>query len=101
MVTAIATLVLVNLLELESISTAGSVGFLLIFGVVNLVGYRLAKETGSNKIIPMVGFVLCILATFTLINQQYSTNSTGVLIALGIILGCFLMEWIYKKTKKK
>tara|TARA_R110002050_G_scaffold287600_1_gene438877 strand:- start:786 stop:2063 length:1278 start_codon:yes stop_codon:yes gene_type:complete len=100
MVTAIATLILVNLLELESISTAGSVGFLLIFGVVNLVGYRLAKETGSYKIIPMMGFVLCLLATVTLLNQQYATNSIGVLIALGIVLGCFIMEWIYKKTQQ-
>ena len=54
MITAVATLILVNVLKLESISTAGSVGFLLIFGVVNLVGYRLSKETGSNKIIPLV-----------------------------------------------
>ena len=41
-VTAIATLILVNTLKLESISTAGSVGFLLIFTVVNLVGYKKA-----------------------------------------------------------
>ena len=101
MITAIATLILVNALKLESISTAGSVGFLLIFGVVNLVGYQLSKETGSNKMIPLVGFVLCIIATVILINQQYTSNTIGVLIALTIIVFCFTVEWIYKKTEKK
>lgn len=101
MITAIATLILVNILQLESISTAGSVGFLLIFGVVNLVGYRLSKETGSNKIVPLVGFILCIIATIILIHQQYTSNTIGVIIALAIVLFCFTLEWIYKKTEKK
>ncbi|WP_298350389.1 APC family permease [uncultured Dokdonia sp.] len=101
MITAIATLILVNVLKLESISTAGSVGFLLIFGVVNLVGYRLSKETGSSKVIPFIGFVFCMIATIILINQQYTSNTIGVIISIVIIGFCFLMEWIYKKTEKK
>ncbi len=101
MITAVATLILVNVLKLESISTAGSVGFLLIFGVVNLVGYRLSKETGGNKVIPLIGFVLCMIATVILINQQYTSNTIGVIVSIAIIAFCFLMEWIYKKTEKK
>ncbi len=34
MITGAATLILVNVFEFESISTAGGVGFLLIFGVL-------------------------------------------------------------------
>ncbi|MCI2228831.1 APC family permease [Polaribacter sp. MSW13] len=100
MITAIATLILVNILDLESISTAGSVGFLLIFGIVNFVGYKLSNTTGSTKIIPIIGFILCMLATLILINQQYETNTTGVIISVAIIGFCFLAEWIYKKTEK-
>lgn len=100
LITAVATLILVNALKLESISTAGSVGFLIIFGVVNLVGYRLSTETNSNKIIPLVGFVLCITATIILINQQYTSNSIGVIISIAIIGFCFLLEWIYKASEK-
>ncbi|MBD0777442.1 APC family permease [Maribacter sp. ANRC-HE7] len=100
LITAIATLILVNVLELESISTAGSVGFLLIFGVVNLVGFRLSKETDAHKTIPLIGFVLCILATLVLIAQEYTSNTTGVLISMVLIGFCFLVEWIYKKTEK-
>jgi amino acid transporter len=101
MITAVATLILVNILQLESISTAGSVGFLLIFGVVNLVGYRLSKETGGTKFIPLVGFVLCMVATIILIHQQYTSNTMGVIISIALILFCFVMEWIYKKSEMK
>ncbi|WP_405266583.1 APC family permease [Cellulophaga sp. Ld12] len=101
MITAVATLILVNVLQLESISTAGSVGFLLIFGVVNLVGYRLSKETAGTKFIPLVGFVLCIVATIILIHQQYTSNTMGVIISIALILFCFVMEWIYKKSEMK
>jgi amino acid transporter len=99
MITAIATLVLVNLLNLESISTAGSVGFILIFGIVNYVGYKLAAQMKTNKIIPLLGFVLCALALIILIMQQVSDNLTGVMISIGIILFCFIIEWVYKKSE--
>ncbi len=101
MITAVATLILVNVLNLESISTAGSIGFLLIFGMVNLAGFKLSKNTGGNKIIPLAGFILCMIASAILINQQYSSNITGVIISIAIIGFCFLTEWIYKKTKKR
>ncbi|MGG8495592.1 APC family permease [Tenacibaculum sp. TC6] len=98
MITAVVTLVLVNILKLESISTAGSVGFLLIFGIVNLVGYKLSKEVNGNKIIPLSGFILCIIALIILISQQYSSNLTGVIVSASIITLCFVMEWMYQKN---
>ena len=100
LITAIATLILVNTLKLESISTAGSVGFLLIFAIVNFVGFKLAKDTGSKKSIPLIGAVLCFFAMIALLVQHYSTSKTDVYIALGIIAFSFLLEFIYKKTKK-
>ena len=100
MITSFVTLVLVNLLQLESISTAGSVGFLLIFGIVNLVGYKRYKEIKGNKLIPLVGFILCITALAILINQQYKSNLVGVLVSFGLIAFCFMAEWIYKTNEK-
>ncbi len=101
MITAIATLVLVNTLKLESISTAGSVGFLVIFAVVNYAGFKLRKDTGGNKVIPMVGFLACILATAALLIQHFSVSPSDVYIAVGIILFCFVAEYVYKKTEAK
>jgi amino acid transporter len=100
MITAIATLIIANLLKLESISTAGSVGFLLIFAVVNYVGFKLASQIKGNKIISIIGFLLCTAAFFVLLAQQYESNKTGVIAATSIIAICFLMEWIYKKVGK-
>ncbi|RSC92920.1 APC family permease [Tenacibaculum singaporense] len=99
LITAIATLILVNTLNLESISTAGSVGFILIFGIVNYVGFKLSKETNSNKTIPLFGCILCLVALVILIKQQLESNLTGVFVSLGIIALCFIIEWIYKKNE--
>ena len=98
MITSIATLILANTLNLESISTAGSIGFLLIFSIVNYVGFKLSKEVNGTKLIPLLGFILCLFALTALIVQQYSSNKTGVLISIGIILACFIFEFGYKKT---
>lgn len=98
--TTIATLVMTNLLKLESISTAGSVGFLLIFCVVNLVGYLRSKDTDGNRIIPAIGALLCAVALVALLIQQYPDNKVAVIIALSVVAACFLMEFGYKKFKK-
>ncbi|WP_407556736.1 APC family permease [Winogradskyella sp. 4-2091] len=100
-ITAMATLVLVNILNLETISTAGSVGFILIFGIVNFVGFKCAKETGSNKLIPLLGSAFCLLALIILIHQQYQSNLTGVIVSVVIIGLCFISEWIFKSLEKR
>lgn len=100
MITAIATIVLVNTLHLESISTAGSVGFLLIFAVVNFAGYRLRASTGSSAAIPLIGAIACFLAMIALIVQHYSKSPLDVYIAVGIIALCLLGEWVYKATER-
>lgn len=101
LITMIATLMMVNLFQLESISTAGSVGFLLIFAVVNFAGFKLNNQTKGNKMIPLIGGILCIAALLILIGQQYSSNPAGIFIAVGIIGICFIIEWIYKRTTRK
>ncbi len=99
LITSVATLILVNTLKLVSISIAGSIGFLLIFAIVNFVSYKLSKDIKGTKIIPLVGFLSCLVALVTLIIQQYSSNKTGILISFGIILVCFILEFLYKKTE--
>ncbi|MEC7263098.1 MAG: APC family permease [Bacteroidota bacterium] len=96
LITTILTLTLTNTLELESISTAGSVGFLLIFAIVNLTGFKLSKETKSNKMIALAGFILCSVAMLALLQQQFGSNIMGVIVALSLIGFCFAVEAIYK-----
>lgn len=98
MITAVLTLILANTLNLESISTAGSVGFLLIFAIVNLVGFKLAEKINGNKVVPLIGFVLCSTALIALLVQQFTANLLGVIIAISIVALCFVIEWSYKKN---
>lgn len=101
LITAILTLLLVNTVNLESISTAGSVGFILIFTLVNYTGLKLSKTINGNKIIPLTGFILGSAALLILITQQYSSNRIGVILAFSIIFVCFISEYIYKRTVRK
>ncbi|MDG5490032.1 APC family permease [Psychroserpens sp. SPM9] len=100
-ITAVATIVLVNTLKLESISTAGSVGFLLIFAVVNVTGYKLSHDIGAKKSIPLLGALFCFIAMVALLVQHFSVSPSDVYIALGIISSCFVMEYFYKKIEPK
>lgn len=100
-ITAVATIVLVNTLKLESISTAGSVGFLLIFAVVNFTGYKLSNEINGKKSIPLMGTLFCIIAVIALLVQHFSVSKSDVFIALGIIIFCFGLEYFYKKLESK
>jgi amino acid transporter len=97
LITAIATIVLVNVLNLESISITGSIGFLIVFAIVNYIGFKLSKKINGNKIIPFIGFISCIIALITLIIQQYKTNFTGIIISIILLISCFIFEWMYKK----
>ena len=96
-ITAVLSITLVNLFNLQSISTAGSVGFLLIFSIVNYIGFEQHKELESKKWIHLMASLLCFLAFLTLIIQQFSQNRTGVIASLSIIVFCISLEWIYKK----
>ncbi len=100
LVTAILSIALVNLFNLESISAAGSSGFLLIFCIVNYIAFKKHQDLESNKWIHLSASVLCFSAFIILLTQQYSQNKTGVLAVLGIIGSCLLFEWIFKKSQK-
>ncbi|MEZ4917089.1 MAG: APC family permease [Chitinophagales bacterium] len=97
LITSVATLFLVNILNLESISLTGSIGFILIFGIVNFVGFKLHKEVNGNKYIPLFGFWLSIIALLILIYQQIDTNIEGIIISGVIVFSCFLMEWLHRR----
>jgi len=98
-VISIATLLLANLAELESISTSGSAGFLLLFAVVNYSAYKNRKKINARSWIPLFGALLCTIALVTLMVQQSNSNLIGVIIISGVITACFVMEYIYKKWK--
>ncbi len=98
--TALLTLLVANTLNLQNISTAGSLGFLIIFAMVNLSAIKLSNSIRAIKAIPLLGLVFCLVAVGTLVYQQYQSNKTGVIIAISIVVTCFLLEYFYKESER-
>jgi amino acid transporter len=96
-----AALILANTVDLESISTAGSAGFLVLFAMVNYTSGKLSHKISSNKVISILGMVLCFLAFAILVFQQLTENPIGIGIALGLFGLCFVGEIIYRKRGLK
>ncbi|WP_067782928.1 APC family permease [Actinomyces vulturis] len=99
-VTSVLTLISVNVLPLQTISTAGSLGFLLIFAVVNASAVKLSANIGMHRAIPTVGAVLCLVASVILVGQQWRSTPTGVTIAVGLVAVCVGVEALYKRTTR-
>ncbi len=99
-ITAVLTLIVANTLDLESISTAGSIGFLLIFAMVNYVAFKKASDIKGKKTVALMATLLCLIALAALIVQQMESNLVGALIAIGIVITSFLVEFIYKRTEQ-
>ncbi|UOY05910.1 APC family permease [Muricauda sp. SCSIO 64092] len=99
-ITAVLTLIIANILDLESISTAGSIGFLLIFAMVNYVAFKKASDIKGKKAVALMATLLCLIALAALIVQQMESNLAGALIAIGIVITSFLVEFIYKRMEQ-
>ncbi len=80
-ITAGSTIALANLLNLESISTMGSAGFLIIFAVVNAAEARTAGERGSRPWISLVAAAACTAALAALVARS-SLGAVSVLAAM-------------------
>lgn len=101
LITAVLTLILANGLNLESISTAGSAGFLWVFALVNFANYRLSVKTKSNKLIPLIGGFMCLMALIALLAQQFESSRTGVYVVGCIFIFAYGIEFFFKKWEQK
>jgi len=87
--------------NLENISVAGSLGFLIIFALVNLANFKRYKETQSNRVIAGSGFLLCLGATVVLIGYNLM-HSPQALVSSALVLGMvFLFSYLYYKMERR
>ena len=85
--------------NVENISIAGSLGFLIVFSLVNLANFKLYKETKSNRIIPLIGFLLTSISAFILVGYNFVHNPSNLINAAIVIVGVALFTYIYKKIE--
>ncbi len=96
LITSGATLLIANLVDLSSISTMGSVGFLLIFAAVNGANARLAHETGGKKWLSLIGVGLCLSALTALVWETAERAPQQLWIPLAMIALAFVVEAGYR-----
>ncbi|MET1123767.1 MAG: amino acid permease [Archaeoglobaceae archaeon] len=99
LVVSILSLILANTLSLESISTAGSGGFLLIFSFVNLAALKLRDKVKVNPIISGIGAFLSFTAFLVLISKMAERGITNLITFGGLISVAFLSESAFRFIK--
>jgi len=86
--------------DLENISVAGSLGFLIVFSLVNLANFKLYKETNTNRIIAGFGFLLTSLSAVVLLGYNFVHNIKALGSSLVLILIVILFSYFYRKITK-
>ncbi|MEJ2037995.1 MAG: APC family permease [Desulfosarcinaceae bacterium] len=104
LVTTALALLLSNLVDLSSISTMGSGGFLVIFAIVNAANFKKAREVQSSRSIAALGVLSCVLALATLVwhTIQNAPSQVWVLVIMvaiaSVIEGVYI--WLWRKPQK-
>ena len=96
LIISLLSLILANTASLESISTAGSGGFLLIFLFVNIAALKLRDRVKLNPLIPAIGALLTFTALAILVYRMAETDARNLMIFAGLIVASFLIEVIYR-----
>ncbi|MEJ2081303.1 MAG: APC family permease [Acidobacteriota bacterium] len=101
LITTVLSLLLANLTDISSISTLGSVGFLLIFAAVNASNWVLWQQTRSRRWLCGLGFVACVAALGALLYQVVADHPARVWVVVALIGGAGLVEAAYRLANRK
>ncbi len=82
--------------NLENISIAGSLGFLIIFASVNFVNFKLYRQTHSNRWISFVAFILCVVSIIVLIGYNAQHNPDNLKSSFIVLAATFIFELLYR-----
>ena len=87
--------------NLENISVAGSLGFLIIFALVNLANLVLHKETKANRFIAGLGFVLSLTAAIVLVAYNFLHNPKSLFSSIIVIVAVGIFSFSYNYFRKR
>ena len=94
-------IIFATLFNINNISVAGSLGFLIVFALVNFANFKLHKETNGNRLISGFGTLLCLGAAIVLVSYNLIHAPNSLMISSIIILSVGLFSTIYNKFRKK
>lgn len=96
LITAALTLLLVNTLDLSSISNVGSSGFLILFAAVNWANVKSSRSAGHPWHISAVGTVACLAALAALLWHTLEVAPWKLLLVGGLLAAAFGIESLYR-----
>ncbi|WP_457628706.1 APC family permease [Persephonella sp.] len=96
LILAILTVIFAISFNLENISIAGSLGFLIIFAGVNLANFKLAYYTDSNRWISLFAFLMCVVSIFVLVYHNLKTNPQSLASSFVVLVLTLLFEVTYR-----
>ena len=101
LITSGVTILIANLVDLSSISTMGSAGFLLIFAAVNSANVVLAANTKSKRSVSLLGAGLCLGALGSLIWQTADNSPGQIWLLIAMIGTAFFVESMFRIFSKR
>ena len=84
--------------NLETIATAGSSGFLLVFTTVNLVAYKLRDKVKASPVVTLAGALLSTAALVILLYRMASTSPSSIAVFAALVAGAFTAEYLYRRV---
>jgi amino acid transporter len=101
LILGLLSIIFATMFDIQNISVAGSLGFLLIFGLVNFANLKLRKKTGSNMFLPALGGVLCFVSAAVLTGYNIRHSPDSLRSSLIVVFVVILFSFVYYKLGKK
>ncbi|MDN4491043.1 APC family permease [Demequina sp. SYSU T00068] len=100
LITAAVTLVVANTLDLGSIATIGSAGFLVIFAAVNVASAVRSRDVASRAWLSWVAAAACVVALGALIWQTAQDDAQNLSVLLGLVGLAAGIEAVFRLTER-
>jgi len=98
--TATLALVFANLLDVASISSIASAGFLIVFGAVNAAALRAGTAIGANRILAAAGLAGCTGALLVLSIDTARNRPAALVLLIGILGASLLGEAFWLRHRR-
>ncbi len=101
LITAAVTVVIANVLDLGSIATIGSAGFLIVFGAVNAAAARRSSDIDARAWIAWTASGACAVALGALLWQTSVDNPAQLWVLAGLLALAVAVEGSFQLTHRR
>jgi len=97
---ALLAIIFATSFNLNNISVAGSIGFLIVFTLVNYANFKLYKETKANRFLAGLGAVAGFSATVVLIGYNILHSPKSLITSAIVLAFVIIFSFIYYYLKE-